>query len=54
MHRIIASAALVSFLAGAAWADGHAVPSVTAADQDVSNGIVSAREVVAPPWESRT
>jgi len=33
--------------AGVAMADGHATPMVMAADQDVSNGVVSAEKVMA-------
>jgi len=48
MFRAFTTATAISLFAGAALADGHAKPSVAAADQDVSNGIVSATMVVAP------
>lgn len=48
MFRLSATAIAVSFIATAAFADGHSAPSVTAVDQNVSNGIVSAREIMAP------
>ena len=44
---IFASFAALS-IAGTAFAAGHATPMVEAADQDVSNGVVSASKVVAP------
>ncbi len=46
MPRLIAAAAAAIALAAAAQADDHA--GVVAADQDVSNGIVSASKVMAP------
>ncbi len=38
----------LSLGAGAAYAAAHAKPMVEAADQDVSNGVISAAKVVAP------
>ncbi len=48
MLRTITLLSALSLAAGAAIADNHAGPSVTAIDQDVSNGVVSAQEIVAP------
>ena len=48
MLRTLTTAITISLFASAALADGHVKPSVSAVDQDVSNGIVSASEVVAP------
>ena len=48
MKFFIATTAAALMITGAALADGHApTPSVTAMDQDVSNGIVSASKIVA-------
>ena len=46
MPRILKAAAVFVLLSGTAFADGHA-PAVVAADQDVSNGVVSASKVMA-------
>lgn len=48
MKNLIATTAAAMLITGAALADGHApTPDVTAMDQDVSNGIVSAEAVTA-------
>ncbi|EPX77462.1 DUF7282 domain-containing protein [Litoreibacter arenae] len=48
MKFFIATTAAALTIAGSALADGHApTPSVTAMDQDVSNGVVSADAVTA-------
>lgn len=50
-HRIAATTFAAAFaaalIAGPALAGGHAQPKVSATDQDVSNGVVSASEIVA-------
>lgn len=48
MLRLMSTAAVVAMWAGASYAAGHAAPAVEAADQDLSNGVVSASSVVAP------
>lgn len=48
MKIFATTAAALTLIAGAALADGHAMaPSVTAADQSVANGVVSAMEITA-------
>lgn len=47
MKLLIKTAAALTLSAGALYAAAHATPMVEAADQDVSNGVVSAEKVVA-------
>ncbi|WP_299563038.1 hypothetical protein [uncultured Sulfitobacter sp.] len=47
MKRMTGTAIALMLTAGAAFADAHATPMVMAADQDVSNGVVSAETVMA-------
>ena len=47
MKYILSSVAALTLTAGVAFAAAHATPMVEAADQDVSNGVVSADKVVA-------
>lgn len=47
MKHMTTAAIALMMTAGIALADGHAAPMVMAADQDVSNGVVSAEKVVA-------
>jgi len=47
MKRTIATAAAMMMSASVAMAAAHATPMVMSADQDVSNGVVSAEKVVA-------
>lgn len=47
MKLFTTTAIALTITAGAAFADAHAAPMVTAADQDVSNGVVSADTVMA-------
>lgn len=47
MTRMTTTALALMMTAGVAMADGHATPMVMAADQDVSNGVVSAEKVMA-------
>ena len=49
MMKLFTSTAIALMMTtGAALADAHASPMVMAADQDVSNGVVSAETVMAP------
>lgn len=48
MKTIFFATAALFLTSASAFAAGHASASVTAADQDVSNGIVSAEMIVAP------
>ena len=47
LRTLLASAAITVMAAGAALPAAHAVNKVVAGDQDMSNGIISAREVTA-------
>ncbi|MBM1689393.1 hypothetical protein JQV55_09270 [Sulfitobacter geojensis] len=47
MKYLLSSAIALTCAAGMAFAAAHATPMVEAADQDVSNGVVSADKVVA-------
>lgn len=47
MKYLLSSAIALTCAAGVAFAAAHATPMVEAADQDVSNGVVSADKVVA-------
>lgn len=47
MKFLMSSAIALSLSAGIAFAAAHATPMVEAADQDVSNGIVTAEKIVA-------
>lgn len=47
MKYLLSSAIALTCAAGLAFAAAHATPMVEAADQDVSNGVVSADKVVA-------
>lgn len=48
MNTILKATAALALMTGAAFADDHAMaPAVTASDQDVSNGVVSAEMVTA-------
>jgi hypothetical protein len=47
MKYLLNSAVALTLSAGVAFAAAHATPMVEAADQDVSNGVVSAEKVVA-------
>lgn len=47
MKTIISTTLALALSAGIASAAGHAMPMVESADQDVSNGVVSASKVVA-------
>lgn len=47
MLKPLTFAALLAGVATASLADNHAMPMVAAGDQDVSNGVVSASEVMA-------
>ena len=48
MNQTVVMAAAIYILGVAALADGHATPTIDAVDQDVTNGVVSAREIIAP------
>ncbi len=48
MKLFTGTAIALMMTTGAALADAHASPMVMAADQDVSNGVVSAESVMAP------
>jgi len=47
MTKLTLATLALTFAAGTAFAAGHAVPMVDAVDQDVSNGVVSASNIVA-------
>ena len=47
MKILTNTAIALALTAGTVFADGHATPMVMTADQDVSNGIVSAEKVMA-------
>lgn len=47
MKYVLSSISALTLTAGIAFAAAHATPMVEAADQDVSNGVVSADKVVA-------
>ena len=47
MKKFASTAIALSMIAGGAWADAHAMATVEASGQDVSNGVVTADKVMA-------
>ena len=47
MLKLSTAAAIIALSATTAFAAGHAAQKVVAVDQDVSNGIISAKQIVA-------
>lgn len=48
MKKSLLAAVAMSVIGGAAFAGGHAGPAVSAVDQSVANGVVSAEKIMAP------